>query len=394
MFESAYFYFALVLLIFAIGDFIGMLTKGKLSQMMIVMLLFLIGFLSGLIPADIIQQAGISSISNHAVAMVLFNIGTTINVRQFIHEWRTVVIAACAMIASCLIMLCTIPVLGIDTVLVAMPVINGAAMATSLMTEAATAKGLTSIAALCAVIYAVQKFVGAPIASAMGMKYARKIIKEYRTNPEECKKKIQIRNQNMSKNGTCFYEIHQSFYSANICIAIVAIGAWIARCLGSLTPINYSIWAIILGCFSGIGGYIPPKLLQKSNSNGLLMITVFGTIIPSLAKISISDIGNMAVQTVLLFVAACIGIYIISYILPVWRLVGDKDLAMGIGVEQFLGFPSNVVICREVAQAVGENAEERNYIEDVLSVPYVVGGITVVTVLSVTMAGLVINYIT
>ena len=76
---------------------------------------------------------------------------------------------------------------------------------------------------------------------------------------------------------------------------------------------------------------------------------------------------------------------------PTWKLVGDKDLAVGIGVEQFLGFPSNVVICREVGDAVGETPEEKAFIEDTLNVPYVVGGITVITVLSTMLAGFVIN---
>ena len=71
--------------------------------------------------------------------------------------------------------------------------------------------------------------------------------------------------------------------------------------------------------------------------------------------------------------------------------LGDKDLAVGIGVEQFLGFPSNVVICREVGDAVGETPEEKAFIEDTLNVPYVVGGITVITVLSTMLAGFVIN---
>ena len=71
--------------------------------------------------------------------------------------------------------------------------------------------------------------------------------------------------------------------------------------------------------------------------------------------------------------------------------LGDKDLAVGIGVEQFLGFPSNVVICCEVGDAVGETPEEKAFIEDTLNVPYVVGGITVITVLSTMLAGFVIN---
>lgn len=98
-------------------------------------------------------------------------------------------------------------------------------------------------------------------------------------------------------------------------------------------------------------------------------------------------------QTIVLFVAACIGIFVVGWVLPCWKLVGDRDLAVGIGVEQFLGFPSNVVICREVSEAVGKTDDEKTYIEETLSVPYVVGGITVVTILSVTLAGIVINFL-
>lgn len=161
--------------------------------------------------------------------------------------------------------------------------------------------------------------------------------------------------------------------------------------LGSVTPVNYSIWCLLMGSVSGIGGYLPPKPLQRSNSYGLLMIAVFGSIIPSLAQVSLRDLGTMAFQTVILFLAAVAGIFLVGYVLPGWKLVGDRDLAVGIGVEQFLGFPTNVAICREVGQAVGETDDEKTYIEDTLTIPYVLGGITVVTILSVTLAGIVIE---
>ena len=45
----------------------------------------------------------------------------------------------------------------------------------------------------------------------------------------------------------------------------------------------------------------------------------------------------------------------------------------------------------EVGDAVGETPEEKAFIEDTLNVPYVVGGITVITVLSTMLAGFVIN---
>ncbi len=392
MFESMYFYLMVVVVVFALGDLAGHFTKGKLSGMMVVMLLFLIGFLSGIFPADIIDKAGLTQLSSLAVAMVLFNMGTTINIKQLIQEWRTVLMAALCMLASCICMLAAVPIIGLDTVLVGMPVINGAAMATMLMTQAATEKGLVTAAALCAVIYSVQKFVGAPIASAMGLRYGKKLVEEFRKDPEGKMAELKSRQSGVASDKVPFYESHKTVYTANVNIAIVCIGGWLARSLGSVTPINYAIWALLLGSVSGIGGFVPNKPLQRSNSYGLLMIAIFGSIIPSLAKVSLSDLGTMAFQTVILFAFAVAGIAIISYVLPIGKkLVGDKDLAMGIGVEQFLGFPSNVVICREVAEAIGETAEEKTYIEDTLNVPYVVGGITVVTILSVFMAGFIIN---
>lgn len=389
--NELFFYFMIVVVVFALGDVVGHLTKGKLSGMMVVMLLFLVGFLAKIFPADIIDQAGLTQLSSIAIAMVLFNIGTTINVKQLLNEWKTVLLAALCMLFSCVMMLCAAPLIGFDTVLVGMPVINGAAIATSLMTQAALEKGLTTAAALCAVIYSVQKFVGAPIASAMGMRYARKLMVEFRKDPKAHMAALKAKQSGVSGDKVPFYETHKDLYSANTMIAIVCFGSWLAHVLGNVTPINYSIWALILGSVSGIGGYIPPKLLQRSNSYGIMMIAVFGSIIPSLAKVSLSDLGTMAFQTVILFAAACIGIFLIGWVLPGWKLVGDKDLAVGIGVEQFLGFPSNVVITREVSEAIGETEDEKVYIEETLGVPYVVGGITVITVLSTILAGVVIN---
>lgn len=380
--------FMIVLIVFALGDIVGKITKGKLSGMMVVMLLFLVGFLTKLIPADIIDQGGLTALSKLAIAMVLFNMGTTLNMKQLIEEWRTVLMAALCMLASCLVMLLASPIIGFDTVLVGMPVINGAAMATSLMASAAAEKGLATAAALCAVIYSVQKFVGAPIASAMGIRYGKKLLKAYRENPAQFKKQ---ETGNGASAKVSFADKHKEWYSANVMMALVAAGSWVAHILGDLTPINYSIWALLLGVACAASGLVPTKPLQKSNSYGLMMVAVFGSIIPSLAKVSLSDLGTMAFQTIVLFAAALIGVALVGWVLPTWKLVGDKDLAVGIGVEQFLGFPSNVVICREVGDAVGETPEEKAFIEDTLNVPYVVGGITVITVLSTMLAGFVIN---
>lgn len=46
----------LTVLFFAIGDFLGVFTKAKLSSVFVAMFLFLVGFMTKVIPADMIQK--------------------------------------------------------------------------------------------------------------------------------------------------------------------------------------------------------------------------------------------------------------------------------------------------------------------------------------------------
>ena len=93
-----YFYLFIVVAIFAIGDLMGVLTKAKVSSVFVVMMLFLIGFMSGIIPADIIDQAGLTQIGRWSAAFIILHMGTMINMKELINEWRTVVTAIISML--------------------------------------------------------------------------------------------------------------------------------------------------------------------------------------------------------------------------------------------------------------------------------------------------------
>ena len=60
-------------------------------------MLFLIAFMAGWIPPDIIRKAGLDQIAKWSVILLVFSMGTTINMRELIAEWRTVVTALLAM---------------------------------------------------------------------------------------------------------------------------------------------------------------------------------------------------------------------------------------------------------------------------------------------------------
>ena len=82
------------------------------------------------------------------------------------------------MLASCVVMLLVSPIIGFDTCArryAGYQRCGNGNFADGKRRQ--QKKDWQTAAALCAVIYSVQKFVGAPIASAMGIRYGKKLLK-------------------------------------------------------------------------------------------------------------------------------------------------------------------------------------------------------------------------
>ena len=163
MFEGMLFYIFVCLAFFAIGDFLGVATKAKVSSVFVSLLLFLVFFMADWIPDDVINQAGLTQIGKWAVGFVVFGMGTTINMRELIAEWRTVATACLSMAVIWIGMIVLVPLIGYNETIVTIPIINGGIVATQIMTSAAMENGLEMAAALGTIIYAVQKFFGTPL---------------------------------------------------------------------------------------------------------------------------------------------------------------------------------------------------------------------------------------
>ena len=75
-------WFAVVMVLFAVGDVVAKLTKARISSVFATLMLFLVLFVTGVLPADIIEKAGLSAASSWSVPMLLFAMGSMINLRQ------------------------------------------------------------------------------------------------------------------------------------------------------------------------------------------------------------------------------------------------------------------------------------------------------------------------
>lgn len=389
-FNNMFYYLFLCLFFFGIGEFLGVLTKARLSAVFVSLMLFLVCFMTGVIPPDIIAQAKLDGIGKWAVIFIVFSMGTTINLKEFIEQWRTLTTAVLAMAFVMLSGVVLIPLVGYNEAIVSIPIINGGIVATQIMTNSAMEHGFTMAAALGTIVFAVQKFVGTPFASHYGLKEARMLVEEYRKTgtvpPEYGAKPKAVKAEGEKK--LLFWEQHKNFYGNFTCLTITGLFCWVAFVLGKNTGIAASIWALILGCVAGCTGMLPKNILKHANSAGIFNAACFATIIPSLARITPSDLVHLGIATAILFVVVLVTLYLFFYVLPFWKILGSKNVAMGVAVCQLLGFPATYLIVNEVAQAVGQTEEERRIISDRLMPKYLVAGFTTVTSLSVIAAGI------
>ncbi|MDO4315750.1 MAG: hypothetical protein Q4C45_08225 [Oscillospiraceae bacterium] len=398
-----------ILLIFFVGDFVGAITKAKISSMFVIMMGFLALFLSGIYPADIMTTSGFSAVASLGMYFLLFNMGTSVDIPTLRREWRTVVCAIIGMIAAIVGCCAAIPLIGKDFALAAAPVVNGGIVATT-MVEACSDKGLSAAAALATFIYAVQKFVGTLPASNCGLSVANKLVDDLRAKHAADPNYSWYAEQSASSVAASAKEPVwkgiKKYYTTFICLAISATAIVIAEAaakffkgleIGGAHPlsfINMAILCMVLGIVARNTGLVPPNILRdQAKANGFFSFLSLCTIIPSLAKIDISMLPSIGLAAVIIFVLVMVFTFITFMLTPCWKIVGSKKLAIGIAMCQMIGYPGTELIATEISNAVAQTEEERDAVTARIQTAYVISGFTSVTILSVVIAGILAGFI-
>lgn len=378
---------------FAFGDFLGIKTKAKLSSVFVALMLFLVLFVAKVLPPDLIDNAALTGLSKMSLAFLVFNMGTTVNLTQMKKEWKVVVMSMVAMLVAILSVFIVSPIIGREAAIVSIPIINGGLAATQIMTDAAMSQGFAAAAALGTIVFAVQKFVGTVPASRAGLSEAKILVEEYRAGVAAGKNMLHEEEDQTKKTKVPFHEKHSKYYTVYMTLGIAALVLFICDVIAQKTGISISIWGLLSGMILNQLGLVPSGILDKGKSSGLWMVGSFASLIPSLAKISLEQLTQLAFQTTVVFAAAVAGVYIVLYFLPTWKFIGSKNLSIGIAMSQLLGFPATFLIVNEVATAVAETPDEKDYIVQKLSPAFVVSGFVSVTSISIIIAGIFAGFL-
>lgn len=384
--------FTLIFIVYAIGDAVATKTKGIVSMMLFAFVFYLVGFWTFL-PDTALQDSGFTAVSNALVCLLMVHIGTTIKLKDFAEQWKTVVIALAACAGVCF-GICFIATFFIDRgyALVGGPILSGAIVAALIMQEAAQAIGREDLVVFASVILVVQNFIGIPIAS-LCLKSEAKRLKAMITR-NDLEAEMQKGKTQAKSSLHVIPSIPEKYLSNNVIIAKLAIVSVISTMISNATDgnLNKLVVCLVLGVLLKEIGFLEESSITKANGSVFVMaaapIAAFIGLVNATPQMLLGQIAPLAVVVVIGLICLLISAVAVGKVFHYsWQM------STALGASALFGFPTTYILANEIASSVGENEAEQNYLRSKLQPNMVIAGIVTVSISSVVFAGIVANWL-
>ncbi|MBU8908743.1 hypothetical protein [Desertibacillus haloalkaliphilus] len=391
---------ALVILTFIlfIGDFVSTRTKAWVPSVFVCAALFLIGYWT-FFPQDIVAIAGIPPVvATMAMYLLITNLGTLLSLNELKKQWKTILIALSGILGVVAILMTVGTLLfGYQTMIVAVPPLVGGVVSSLIMSEAAGAAGLTTLAVFAIVIYVIQGFAGYPITSVLLKREGKHLLNLYRngqlekkqlTEEEEVAATVEAgatRWKMPEKYNTNFYKFFK--------LSLVAYLAYLtSTLLAPVVDISPFILCLLFGVIASSVGFLEKQILQNANGFGFTLLALMLFIFDGLNQATPTMMLGILYPLIGTIIIGLIGMYIFSAIVGKILKV-SKNMAFAVSLTALYGFPADYIIPREVVHSLTEDENERDVLLSHMLPPMLVGGFITVTIVSVVLAGIFVGFL-
>ncbi|MBQ4490823.1 MAG: hypothetical protein II965_06230 [Pyramidobacter sp.] len=377
-----------VLVFFSLGDLIASKTKALMSMRFISSALILAAFWMGM-PADLFQKTGLMNLAMTFIPVLMVHMGTMIDGRAMLAQYKTVIIALLTMCAaSAAVILIGSPLIGMNYALTATGPISGGNVAMLIMSAAAQEKGLNDILVFVTMLLILQSFVGVPIASFCLRREARRLRAKFAAGAQAAAAAAEKTERKKlipplpKKLRTPFILLCKSFL-----VAALAVAA--AKLTGN--KVHPFVMALVFGVLAYELGFLEGRILEVAASSGLSIFIMLLPTYVNLSKATPQMVASLLFPIVVSFAAAVVGLIVSSLIIS--KIAHTSfDLTLAIGSCCLIGFPGTFIVSDEVARNMSDSEEEHKFIESRIMPQMLVSGFTTVTIASVFLAGFLVNF--
>ena len=374
---------AVIFVVFAVGDMISAKTKAIVSMLLVASVVFLAGFWAGIFPTTMFADSTLLSMAGLLVTMLLVHLGTTIRLRDFGAQWRTVIIAAVACIAiSAAVFFIGQFIIDRGFALVGAPILSGGVVATLTMQDMANKANLPDLAVFATLVMCAQGFVGYPVASLCLKSEAKRIKAKIDAGT------LQVDAGAAAGRKKLIPALPDKYNTPNAIIAKVILVALLSVWVSSLfhDAVNKLVWCLIFGVLCKELGFLDEDALGKAHATGIVMPIITLSIFTNLASATPEMVGSMVWPLVVCVVIGTIAFSAVSIL--VGKIFGYSwQMSMAIGSSCLFGFPGTVIISNEVSESTGTTAQEKAAINAEIMPKMLVAGMVTVSITSVLVAG-------
>ena len=379
---------AIIFVVFAVGDMISAKTKAIVSMLLVASVVFLLGFWAGIFPTTMFADSTLLSMAGLLVTLLLVHLGTTIKLRDFGAQWRTVIISAVACIAiSVAVFFIGQLIIDRGFALVGAPILSGGVVATLQMQSMAQDAGREELAVFATLVMCAQGFVGYPVAS-LCLKSEAKRIKAKLNSGELSASDLEASKAAEGSHKKLIPPLPAALNTPNAILAKVVLVALLSVTVSGLfhDAVNKLVWCLIFGVLCKEIGFLDENALGKANATGIVMPIITLSIFTNLASATPQMVGSMIVPLLVVIVIGSIAFSVVSIL--VGKIFGYSwQMSMAIGSSCLFGFPGTVIISNEVSESTGTTAEEKAFINEQIMPKMLVAGMVTVSITSVLVAG-------
>ena len=379
--------FTALLLVFAISEILAKVTKGWVPSVLVIMILMLVGFSTGLFPKTIIDNAGVSdALFKVACGLLVTHLGTLISRKEMAAQWKTVIISLMGVASIAVICLSLGTALfGFDNAIAAAPPLAGGAIATAMMSSAATEAGKTSAALVAIVCLSLQGLVGYPLTSFCLKKETKRLTKLYRNGEFKASTAASEDKKDEKKKRATSTTI------ILLKLALITLAAyWIDYVTKGYIPMY--VVCLLLGFAAHELKLIETDALHEASSYGFIMTALMMGLFKTLASSGTDGIASVVGIAAALVAFATVAMGLMA-LLASKIFKQSFFMCYAIVLNAFSGFPINMLITTEAININTEEGDERDNITAEIMPKMLVAGFVCVTIVSVLLAGILVRFL-
>lgn len=351
------------------------------------MILMLVGFSTGLFPKTIIDDAGVSdALFKVACGLLVTHLGTLISRKEMAAQWKTF-IASLMGVASIAIICLSLgtALFGFDNAIAAAPPLAGGAIATAMMSSAATEAGKTSAALVAIVCLSLQGLVGYPLTSFCLKKETRRLTKLYRNGEFKAATAASEEKKDEKKKRATSTTI------ILLKLALITLAAyWIDYATKGYIPMY--VICLLLGFAAHELKLVETDALHEASSYGLVMTALMMGLFKTLASSGTDGIASVVGIAAALVAFATVAMGLMA-LLASKIFKQSFFMCYAIVLNAFSGFPINMLITTEAININTEEGDERDNITAEIMPKMLVAGFVCVTIVSVLLAGILVRFL-